>query len=80
MADITQLRDYKRIDRSVENQRTNRMECLICVVSVDGYIGVDDDEPIECNSDTTQREAVQGYSDGDSADEVTIRSSEALEC
>ena len=53
MADITQLRDYKRIDRSVENQRTNRMECLICVVSVDGYIGVDDDEPIECNSDTT---------------------------
>ena len=53
MADITQLRDYKRIDRSVENQRTNRMECLICVVSVDGYIGVDDDEPIECSSDTT---------------------------
>uniref|UniRef100_A0AAV1TWD7 Uncharacterized protein n=1 Tax=Peronospora matthiolae TaxID=2874970 RepID=A0AAV1TWD7_9STRA len=50
MSDLTQLRDYnKRIDRSVEDGLTKLMDGLTCGVSVDEYIGVDDDEPIQCD-------------------------------
>ena len=81
MADLTQLRDYNKcIDRSVEVGLTKLMEGLTCGVSVDEYIGADDDEPIQCDSDTIQREAVENDSDGDSTDEVSIALSEALEC
>ena len=52
MADLTQLRDYnKRIDGSVEDDLTKLMEGLTCSVSVVDYIGADDDETIECDSD-----------------------------
>ena len=44
------------------------------------YIGADEDEPLECDSDTIEREAVENDSDGDSPDEVTIGPSEVLEC
>ena len=81
MADLTQLRDYnKSTYRSVEDQLTKLMEGLTCSISVDKYIGADDDEPIECDLDTIERMAVENDSDGGSADKVTIGPSEALEC
>ena len=81
MADLTQLRDYnKRIDGSVEDDLTKLMEGLTCSVSVVDYIGADDDEPIECESDVIEHEAIESDNDGDSTDEVTIGPSEALDC
>ena len=50
---------------------------MTCGVSVDEFVGAGDDEPIECDSDTIEREAVKDDSDGDSVDSVTIRPSEA---
>ena len=44
------------------------------------YIGADEDEPLECDSDTIECEAVENDSDGDITDEVTIEPSEALKC
>ena len=41
---------------------------------------MDDDETIDCDSETIEREAVEEDSNGNSADEVTIRPSKALEC
>ena len=81
MADLTQLSDYnKRIDGSVEDEMTKLMEGLTCSVSVVDYIGADDDEPIECDSDVVEHEAIKNDNDGDSADEVTIGPSETLDC
>ena len=81
MDDLTQLRDYnKRIDGYVEDELTKPMEGLTCSVSVVGYIGAGDDEPIECDADVIEHEAVENDNDGDSADEVTIGPSEALDC
>ena len=55
MADLTQLSDYnKRIDGSVEDEMTKLMEGLTCSVSVVDYIGADDDEPIECDSEVIE--------------------------
>ena len=74
--DLTQLRDYNNsIDRSAEDQLTKLMEGLTCGVSVDDIIGADDDEAIECESETIELEAVEDDSDGDVDDEATIRSS-----
>ena len=56
------------------------MEGFTCGFSVDDYVGSDDGEPIGCDSDTIEREAVENNCDGDSADEVTIGPSEDLEC
>ena len=56
------------------------MEGLTCGISVDEYIGADDDETIECDEITIVCEAVENEINGDSADEVTIVPSEALEC
>ena len=35
------------------------MEGLICGVSVDKYIGENDDGPFECDSDTIEREVIE---------------------
>ena len=70
----------KCIDRSVEDEQTKLIEGLTCGVSVEKYIGADDDEPIECNSDTIEFKAVENDSDSYSAGEVTIVPSEDLEC
>ena len=79
--DLTQLRKYKkRIDGSVEDELTKLMEGLTCSVSVVDYIGADDDDPIECDSEAIEHEAIENDNDGDSADEVTIEPSEALDC
>uniref|UniRef100_M4BGG3 DDE-1 domain-containing protein n=1 Tax=Hyaloperonospora arabidopsidis (strain Emoy2) TaxID=559515 RepID=M4BGG3_HYAAE len=60
MADLTQLRDYnKRIERFVEDEQTKHMEGLTCGVSVSEYIIADDDEPIECDSDVIEHEAIE---------------------
>ena len=60
MADLTQLRDYnKRIERFVEDEQTKHMERLTCGVSVSEYIIADDDEPIECDSDVIEHEAIE---------------------
>ena len=81
MADLTQLRDYnKRIDLSVEDELTKLMEGLTFSVSFVDYIGADEDESIECDSDVIEHEAIKNEIDGDSADEVTIGPSEALPC
>ena len=81
MADLTQLRHYnKRIDRSVKDKLSKLMEGLTCGVSVGEYIGADDDEPIECDSVVIDHEAIKNDNDVDSAVEVTIGPSEALDC
>ena len=60
MADPTQLHDYnKRIDQSVGDELTKLMEGLTCGVSVSEYIIADDDEPIECDSDVIEHEAIE---------------------
>ena len=56
------------------------MEGLTCSVSVVDYIGADDDEPIECDSDVVNNEAIESDNGDDSADEVKIEPSEALDC
>uniref|UniRef100_M4B6E2 DDE-1 domain-containing protein n=1 Tax=Hyaloperonospora arabidopsidis (strain Emoy2) TaxID=559515 RepID=M4B6E2_HYAAE len=53
---------------------------LTCGVSVGEYIGTDDDEPIKCDSDKIEHEAIENDNDGDSSDEVTFGPSEALDC
>ena len=64
MADLFQLRDYnKRFDRSVEYQPTRLMENMTCGVSVDKYIGANDDQPIKCDSDMIECEAVENDSE-----------------
>ena len=76
MADLTLVHDYnKRIDGSVEDELTKLMDGLNFSVSVVDYIGADDDEAIECESETIELEAVEDDSDGDVDDEATIRSS-----
>ena len=80
MAKFTQLHDYnKRIDRFVENELTKLMDGLTCGFSVDEYIGADEDEPIECDSNVIEHKAIENDNDGDSADDVTIGPSEALD-
>ena len=55
MADFTQLHDYnKSIHRSVDDELTKLMSGLTCIVSVVDYIVVDDDEPIECDSEVIE--------------------------
>ena len=44
------------------------------------YIGADDDKPIDCDSDVIEHTAIDNENDGDSAYEVTIGPSEALDC
>ena len=56
------------------------MEGLNCGISVGEYIGADFDEPIECDSDMTEHDAIEDDNDDDSADEVTIGPYEALDC
>ena len=66
------------------------MEGLNCGISVGEYIGADFDEPIECDSDVTEHDAIEDDNDehdaieddndDDSADEVTIGPYEALDC
>ena len=81
MADLTQLRDYnKRIDGSVEEELTNLIKGLTCIVSVNDYIGADEDDYIECDSNLIEHEAFEQDNDRDSADEVTNGPSEALDC
>ena len=81
MDDLTQLREYnKRIDRSFEDELNKLMEDLTCGTSVGEDIGADDDEPIECDPDMIEHEAIENDNDGDRADEVTIGPSEALDC
>ena len=81
MTIFAQLRDYNKcIDRSFEYQMAKFKEGLTWGVSVEENIGADIYETIERDSDTIEREAFENESDGDNADEVTIRPSEALEC
>ena len=54
------------------------MEGLTCNVSVVDCIGADDDEPIECDSDVIEHEAIDHDNDGDSTYDVKIGPSEAL--
>ena len=68
MADLTQLRDYnKRIDGSVKDEMTKLVEGLTFSVSDVDFIGADDDEPIECDSDVIEHEAIENDNDCDSA-------------
>ena len=53
---------------------------MTCGVSVGEYVGADDDEPIECDSDVIGHEAIENDNDCDSTDEVTIGPSEAIDC
>ena len=41
------------------------MEGLTCSVSVVDYIGADDDEPIECESDVMEHGAIEKDNGGD---------------
>ena len=56
------------------------MEGLTRSVSVVDYIRADEDDPIECDSKVIEHETIENDNDGDSADEVTIGSSEAIDC
>ena len=79
MVDLTHLRDYnKRIEQYAEDEMTNLMEVLTCGVSVEEYIGLDYNQPIECDLDTLEREAVKNDSGGHSVDEIKIGPIEAL--
>ena len=81
MADLTQLCDYnKRIDGPAEDELNKLMEGLNWSANVVDYIGADDDEPIDCDSDVREHEAIESDNDGDRADEVTIGPSEAIDC
>ena len=80
-ADLIQRRDYnKRNDVSIEDELTKLMVGLPCIVSVVDYIGADDDEPIDCDSEVIEHEVIENDNDGESSDEVTIGPSKALDC
>ena len=81
MDNVTQPRGYnKLIDWFVKDDVTKLMESAACSVSVVEKNGVDYDESIECDSDVIEHETIEHDNDSDSVDEVTIGTSEALEC
>ena len=78
---INQMGEYRNsVNKSVEDDLTSLMESLSCTRTVHEYIDVDDDESIEGNNDTIERDTSSSLDaeEGGNASDNDVKPTDAL--